>query len=274
MFPIFGIFSICIALFLLGVSFCYDDKIELSNFLMTLLFLSISIVIYFNFSFLFLSDEKYVLLIVWYLGFFSLICYKWQKKVSFFFLYFAIYLFYFYCVYNDKVNTSSIVLSYTFYLSLFFLYHWYFTFTQRFILRSYSVIKVFIRSYSLVRLVLWVFLILLPTLVNNLFIFLLIFNQLLLLAFLANHVTILFFLTLLWLWFSFLSISSYFKLFPKVRQEIVKYFSRRACLHFIGNSAGSNLSPILSAILVGLVTTLPAIVGPLNDVTTIANKAG
>ena len=146
MFPIFGIFSICIALFLLVAWFCYYDKVEWSYFLMLLLFLNISTVINFNFSFLFLSDEKYVLLIVWYLGFFSLICYKRQKKLSFFFLYFAIYLFYFYCVYNDKVNISSILLSYMFYL-----YHWYFTFTQRFILRSYSVVKVFLYSYSLVR---------------------------------------------------------------------------------------------------------------------------
>ena len=54
----------------------------------------------------------------------------------------------------------------------------------------------------------------------------------------------------------------------------MKYFSRRACLHFIGNSAGSKLSPALSTILIGLVTTLPAIAGPLNEATTIANKAG
>jgi len=96
------------------------------------------------------QDEKLVLWIVWYLGFFSLVCYKRQKEFSFFFLYFALYLLYFYCVYN--VNISSILLSYIFYLSLFFLYHWYFTFTRRFILRSYSVVKVFFSSSSFVKL--------------------------------------------------------------------------------------------------------------------------
>jgi len=51
------------------------------------------------------------------------------------------------------------------------------------------------------------------------------------------------------------------------------YFSRRACLHFIGNSAGSKLAPHLPAILLAFVTTLPAIMGPLNDAATTANKA-
>lgn len=276
MFPNIGIFLIWVVLFLVLAWFAYYhyNKVKLSYFLVLLILISISTAIYFNFSFENNKNEKIVLLIVWYLGSFSLFCYKQQKVLSFFLLYCAIYLFYFYCLYNDYINISSILLSYLFYLSVFFLYHCYFTFTQRFILRSYSIVKVFLSSYSLLKLLLWVFFVLFPTLVNNLFIFFLIFNQLLLLAFLSNHTTILFFLTLLWLWFSFLSISNYFDLFPKLRQEIVKYFSRRACLHFIGNSAGSSLKAHLPAIFIAIVTTIPAIAGPINEAATNANKAG
>jgi len=270
MFPIIGILLLG-GLFILIIMFYYGE-IKLSYLLMLLFFLSTSSAIYSHFySF---SDKEVLLLIVWYLGVFSFISYKEQKGFSFFFLYFALYFMYFYCVSSDNITISSTLLSYIFYLTLFFAYHYYFTFTQRFILRSYSVVKVFFCSYSLIKLILWVFFILLPTLINNVFIFFLVFNQFLLLTLLAGHTIILFFLTLLYIWFSFLSISNYFKLFPKVRQEIVKYFSRRACLHFIGNSAGSRLSPHLPAILIAAVSTIPAIAGPLNDATTSANNAG
>jgi hypothetical protein len=234
MFPIIGILLLG-GLFLLIIMFYYGE-IKLSYLLMLLFFLSTSSAIYSHFYFF--SDKEVLLLIGWYLGVFSLTSYKGQKGFSFFFLYFAFYFMYFYCVSSDNITISSTLLSYIFYLALFFSYHYYFTFTQRFILRSYSVVKVFFRSYSLIKLILWVFFILFPTLINNVFIFFLVFNPFLLLTLLAGHTIILFFLTLLYIWFSFLSISNYFKLFPKVRQEIVKYFSRRACLHFIGNSAG------------------------------------
>ena len=116
--------------------------------------------------------------------------------------------------------------------------------------------------------------ILFPSLVNNIFIFFLVFNQLLVLALVANHHIILAFLSLLWIWFCFLSISNYFKLFPKIRKKILKYFSRKACLHFVGNSLGAKLQPHLPAILIALVATIPAIAGPINDATTNANTAG
>ena len=227
--PILGIL-ILVTFLILIIWYCYD-KIEFYDLAISFLFLGASISVYFYFYDF--SSEKSVLLVVWCLVFFCLLSYKRQKGLSFFLLYFSLYAFYFYSIYN--VSISSILLSYLFYLSLFCSYHFYFTLTRRFILRSYSVIKGFFSSYSLVKGVLWVFFIFFPTLINNLFIFLLVFNQLLLLALLSNHIVILFFLILLYIWFSFLAISSYFKLFPKVRKMIVGYFSRRACLHFIEN---------------------------------------
>jgi len=158
-FPFLGILVLITSFF-----FYYSDKIEWYYFLMVLIFLSISSAVYLHFH---LSYEKWEVLVIGYLGGFSLVCYKRQKRLSFFFLYFAIYFLYFYCVYN--INVSSTLLSYIFYISLFFLYYWYFTFTWRFILRIYAVVKGFYNSYSLIKLTLWVFFVLFPALVNNIF---------------------------------------------------------------------------------------------------------
>ena len=271
-FPILGIFLFSVVLVLLIVSLYYFyDNVKLPYFLTLVFFLSISTAIYFYFySF---SNERLLLLIVLYLVGLSLIYYTSHKILSFFFLYVVFYVLYFYSI--SKITAiSSTLLSYFFYLSLFFLYHFYFTFTKQFILRTYSIIKFFFVSSRFMKLVLWVLFILFPTLVNNLFVFLLVFNQLLVLAFLADHTIILFYLILLYIWFSFLSISNYFNVFSKVRRKIVKYFSRKACLHFIGNAPGSKLSEHLPAVLIAVMTTVPAIAGPLNDATTSANKAG
>jgi hypothetical protein len=231
---------LCCTLFFFAAWFCYYyNNIKLPCFLILMIFPSISTAISFNFSFISLSDEGLVFLVVEYLVLFSLICYKKQKKSSFFFLYLASYSLNLYCVY--RVSISPILTAYVFSSSVFFLYHWYFTFTRRFILRSYSVVKAFISSYSVVKLVLWLLFVLFPVLVNNHFSFFLIFNRLFLQALLSNHTTISFFLTILGLWYIFLSISSHFKMFSKVRRKVLNYFSRRACLHFVGNGFGSRL---------------------------------
>jgi len=277
-FPIIGIL-LALGLFFLITIFFYYDEIKLSYLLLLFFFLSTSAIIYSHFYFFW--DNEVLLLVVWYLGVFSLIFYKEHKGFSFFFLYFVFYLMFFYCISNGNITISSTFFSYIFYLAVFFSYHYYFTFTQRFLLRSYLVVKGFFPSDSsikfrdsLIKLILWVFFVLLPTLINNAFIFFLVFNQFVLLALLVGNRILLFFLALLYIWFSFLSISNYFKVFIKVRQKVLKYFSRRACLHFIGNNAGSGLQPHLPAILIGVMTMLPGIAGPLNDATKSANAAG
>ena len=270
-YPVWGLFTTT-SLFVVGAWVCYYyNKIKLTYFLVAILFLNVSLAVYFQFYNF--SNEELSLFIVWYLGFFSLIFYTSHKIVSFFFLYATLYVLFFYCIYNIE-SISSTFFSYAFYLSLFFLYHYYFTFSQRFLLRAYSIIRTFLKTEAFLKLNLWVVFILFPSLVNNIFIFFLVFNQLLVLALVANHHIILAFLSLLWIWFCFLSISNYFKLFPKIRKKILKYFSRKACLHFVGNSLGAKLQPHLPAILIALVATIPAIAGPINDATTNANTAG
>jgi hypothetical protein len=265
---------LCCALFFFAAWFCYYyNNIKLPCFLILMIFPSISTAIYFNLSFKPLSDEVLVFLIVEYLLLFSLICYKKQKKPSFFFLYLATYSLNLYCVY--RVSISPILIAYVFYSSAFFLYHWYFTLTRRFILRSYSVVKVFISSYSVVKLVLWLLFVLFPALVNNHFCFFLIFNRLFLQALLSNDTTISFFLIILGLWYIFLSISSYFKMFSKVRRKVLLYFSRRACLHFVGNGFGSRLGLQVGAGLSSVLTgCIPLGMGIITYAVAEANLDG
>jgi hypothetical protein len=200
-----------------------------------------------------------------------------NKKLSFPSFYLAVYLLYFYVVIT-KSFTSPILVTYILYISVFFSYHWYKTFTRRFMLRCYSVVKAFWESNSIIKLTLWVLLILIPTLINDSFIFSLVFIQLLLLSLMSHHTTILFVLILILLWFCFLGISSYFNKFPKLRERILKYFSRRACLHFIGNAMGSKIAEFFGknymVILGGIATGSISIGIPLNEASTIAYKAG
>jgi hypothetical protein len=229
LYPNFG-FLLCCILLLFFIWF-WHNRIESPYLLIKLFFPIISTAIYFDFSFSFLSDERLVLLIAWYLGFFCLVYYKEEKGFSFFLLFSAMYFLYLYSV--VYVSLPLTLISYIFHFSLFFLYHWYYTFTRRFLLRLYSVVKVFFFSYSLVRLTLWVLLVLLPGLVNNFVCLTLVLFPLLVLSLLHNNTTILLFLTLFSLWHSFLFILNRLKLFPKAKEKIVKYFSCRACLHFI-----------------------------------------
>jgi hypothetical protein len=170
----------------------------------------------------------------------ALICYFCEKPgASFFCFYFGLYFFLFYSI---KVFTvSSNLLGYVFYLSVFIVYHYYYTFTRRFTLRVKVIIKRFWFSKSFLKLILWGFFILLPTLLNNRFIVYVVFSQLLGTALLSRHIVVSALLSLLCFWFCFLAISCYFNLFAKTRHRIVLYFSRRACLHFIGNTPGSKL---------------------------------
>jgi hypothetical protein len=160
-----------------------------------------------------------------------------EKGSSFLFIYGAVYFFYFHGLLTQNF-VSNTTLIYVFQFFIFLFYHYQKTFTRRFTLRVYSVVQTFLRSNSIVKLILWVLFVLLPTLIKDSFILPYVFSPVFFASLGSYNSPILFVLTLVLLSFSFLGISSHFKWFLKLRQRIVKYFSRRACLHFIGNNAG------------------------------------
>jgi hypothetical protein len=106
------------------------------------------------------------------------------------------------------------------------------------------------RKYYPAKLILWLLLVLFPTLVNNTFGYVLIMYPLFLLSWLSNNKTVFYFLALFLAWIGFLAVANHFKTFVNVRQHLLEYFSRQACLHFIGNAYGSRTAQAAKAAIV------------------------
>ena len=154
-----------------------------------------------------------------------------NRLASFLFLYCCI-------IYNFDFWPTA--LTYTFHFILFFTYHCFFTFTKQFYCRSLVVIKGYLNKFEIKKLILWTILMFIPTLFNSIFIFMAIFNPLLIFTAFKGHF-ILFFFIGLWLWLVFLFIFNKFNLFSTFLNNLQNFFSRRACLHFLGNNAESKV---------------------------------
>jgi hypothetical protein len=212
---------------------------------------------------------------------FSIICFflaifslrKNEEDLSFLFMYFSINSAYFYILF--KFNFWPILLVYTYYLLVFIVYHCYFTFTKRFFCRTLVVIKGYLTQLEFLKLSLWVLLVFLPSIFNNIFIITLWYNPLLIFAAFRGNIILLSFLLSLWLWLFFLFISNKFNLFPMLLKRITKYFSRQACLHFLGNNLGTKVPQKLGTyIIYPLVAAFPAAVGLVIDADYKAAHAG
>ena len=79
----------------------------------------------------------------------------------------------------------------------------------------------------------------------------------------------------LWLWLFFSFISNKFNLFFTFLKFLQKFFSRRACLHFLGNSTGSKvLKKLNGGILSPFIVSVPTPIGLVADVDYKAAEAG
>lgn len=131
---------------------------------------------------------------------------------------------------------------YLYYLDLFLAYHVYYNFTKRFFLRTKVVINGYLKLYEYNKLILWLFFVFLPTLLKDLFVFSIIFTPLLGVAIYRNNLVLLFFLIVMWLWLVFLVMCNKHKICTRLLTTIKFFFSRRACLHFIGNATGKKIA--------------------------------
>ena len=159
-----------------------------------------------------------------------------QKKLnqfSFYFFYLGIHLLYFYLVIVSKYKFTPLF-TYMFYLCIFSTYQVYFVFTKRFILRTIIVIKGYLKDNELKKLVFWILLVFIPSLLNDLFILVCVFNPVCVLAASCGNFLLLSFLILVWLELVFLFIANKFNLCSEFLNKLLKYFSRRSCLHFFG----------------------------------------
>lgn len=172
---------------------------------------------------------------------------------------------YFFIILTVKV--SSISVTYIYYALVFLVYHFYFTFTKRFCYRTISVIINYLNNFAYVKLILWVVLVFIPALLGEAFIFLMVFNPVFAFSLATANFTLFFFLLIEWVWMFSLIFINEFNIFNHFLLKIQNYFSRKACLHYIGNSPGKRLCNNIGPLVVctPIVVSVPAIGGYTLD---------
>lgn len=202
---------------------------------------------------------------------FSLLClssllysYKYYR-LSFFLLYISLTYFYFFVILTEDV--SSISITYYYYISIFLCFHHYFTFSNRFYGRTIIVIKKYLKNSEYFKLILWIVLVFITSLFGETFIFLMVFNPLFAFSIVTANFMVFFFLLTLWIWTFILIFCNKFKIFNNFLLKIQNYFSREACLHFIGNTPGKLLCEKIGTMIVctPIVVSVPATAGYALD---------
>jgi hypothetical protein len=138
-------------------------------------------------------------------------------------------------------DVSSISMTYFYYMVIFVGYHFYFTISKRFYSRTIVIIKKYINNSEYFKLFLWLILVFITSLFGESFIFLMVFNPLFAFSLVTANFGFFFFLLIQWMWMFFLIFCNKFKIFNNFLLKIQTYFSRGACLHFIGNNPGKLL---------------------------------
>ena len=202
------------------------------------------------------------------------IFYNKSKKFSFFFLYMALTYGYFFVILT--IDVFSISVTFCYYFLIFAFYHVYFTFTKRFISRTYSVIRSYLINLHYVKLMLWGVFVFIPALFGNSFCFLIIFNSLFAFSLATATFSFFFFLLLIWSWMFILISCNKYGVGTNFLLKIQNYFGRSGCLHFIGNSPGRLLCEKIGMAIVctPIFVSLPAIGGyALNQEAKVGQSA-
>lgn len=179
-------------------------------------------------------------------------------KLSFFLLYMSLT-----CCYSFIILTQDIFgiwVTYSYYLSIFLSYHFYFNLSKRSYCRTVIVIKKYLNASEYFKFILWIVFVFIPALLGDTFIFLVVFNSLFVFSLVTANFKLFFFLFIEWVWMFTLIYSNLFSIFNNFLSVVQNYFSRKACLHFIGNNIGAKLSSRLGpmVILSPIVACVPA----------------
>ena len=188
----------------------------------------------------------------------SLLLYYYKYyKLSFFLLYVSLTYDYLFVLLNKNVFILSA--TYCYYISIFLSYHFYFTFSKRFYSRTIVVVKKYLNSSDYLKLILWIVLVFITALLGEVFIFWTVFNALFAFSLVTENYVLFFFLLIQWIWIFILIFLNKFNICNNFLSKILNYFSRKACLHYIGNNAGNKLQRLGAHVLIPLVTgALPA----------------
>lgn len=156
-----------------------------------------------------------------------------NQDASFTFLFLVFFILFVYVIPLTSGNASKV--AYVFYFIFFFTYHIYYTFNEKFFKKVKFIISNYSSNSEFIKIGLWLLTILLPFLIANNFVFLFVVYPILGNSLLAGHHFVFYSMLLLCVWVLFLSISAKNKIFKEFRYGIQKYFSREACVDFIGN---------------------------------------
>jgi hypothetical protein len=200
---------------------------------------------------------------------------------SFSFLFFTLFLLFLYVLPNAHGKAS--IFAYLFYFLFFFTYHSYFTFTETFFTRVKFILNNYYIKSEWTKIFLWLFLVFLPSLMTPTFIILGVLYPILLNSFLASQSLIFYSILSICLWIVFLGISSKNKVFRDSRANLLSYFSREACIDFVGNNFGSRFvknlenvqAPLLRRVawsVLGVITTT-GVAPSIFDANTVGTSA-
>lgn len=194
-----------------------------------------------------------------------------NKKSFFFFLFVTLTTFYFFVLF--KFSGYDLGITYFYYLLLFVAYHTTFTFSKLFWLRTLVIIRGYLNKNMFFKLFQWFFLIFLTALLADTFIIFGVLSPVFILCIVVANHTLVLFLFLMWCWMFFLVISNKFNLFTKYLENTLQYFSRRACLHFVGNGLGTRLTEAVGGAVVLAPVTI-SVTGGVFFVSGHDDKAG
>lgn len=175
-------------------------------------------------------------------------------KLSFFLAYMTLTFGYFFII--AAAGHYTITATYSYHVSLFFCYHFYFTFSKNFLIKTKSIAKKYLKSSEYLKLFLWFVFIFLTSLFGETFVFLMAFNPLLSYSLITDNFAVFSFLLTLWLWLLFLIFCKESQVCDKFLSDIQNYFSAKACTLFMGHRLGDPLREKIGVFLVVVTTVI------------------
>nr|QYB23174.1 hypothetical protein [Nitzschia traheaformis] len=160
-----------------------------------------------------------------------------DKRISFILFFLNCFILFFYV---RVALPERPVLSLYYYFIIFLGFHAFEgTFSKRFYLRTRIIIMGYCKDFAFIKLFLWVCLVLLPSLIMYGPVIFTVYYPVVLFCYLFEYDIILFFLILIFLWCCLITLMNRYRFGLNYLKFILNYFSRRACLHYVGNAFGS-----------------------------------
>lgn len=164
--------------------------------------------------------------------------YENERKISFMFFVLNSLLIFTYI--RLSLIYPSIYISLIYYFVIFLGFHIFEnTFTKRFYLRTKIIFKGYYNESQYIKIILWFLLIFIPSLISYPLVMITVCQPLMLFLHLFEYDKIFLFFSTILLWCFLLFLLNRYRIGLNFLKNCKNYFSRRACLHYIGNTFGS-----------------------------------